>query len=281
MSNMKWFIRIFALAGVLLGIIVMILSFASDESLHVENYTYESELVDNNLNGMKIVQLSDFHNHSLDYRNGNIIDMIKKENPDVVVLTGDLIDQYTRQKHLDNIKKLLDELKDYPVFYIDGNHEEYARMQDEFFALIASYENITYLKDEFKKFNYHGSNINLSGIRDPRHHFHKEARKEKMIEYQEPIIQGISESLDDDLSILLAHRPALMDMYAKYKFDLVISGHTHGGQIKLSKPRRYQSGRFEENGKTIIVSNGIGSNAKLPIRLNCPMQLVTITLKTK
>ena len=138
MSNMKWFIRIFALVGVLLGIIVMILSFASDESLHVENYTYESELVDNNLNGMKIVQLSDFHNHSLDYRNGNIIDMIKKENPDVVVLTGDLIDQYTRQKHLDNIKKLLDELKDYPVFYIDGNHEEYARMQDEFFALIAS-----------------------------------------------------------------------------------------------------------------------------------------------
>ena len=280
-SSMKLFIRIFALVGVLLGIIVTILAFNSDESLHKVDYTYESELVDSNLNGMKIVQLSDFHNHSLEYKNGNIIDMIKSENPDVVVLTGDLIDQYTRQNNIDNIKKLLDELKKYPVFYIDGNHEEYAKMSDEFFALITSYENVKYLKDEFAKFNYKGSSVNISGLIDPRNHFHKEVRQKMMIEYQEPIIKNISKSLDDDLSILLSHRPGMMDMYSNYKFDLVISGHTHGGQIKLSKPKKYQSGEWQTNGKTIIVSNGIGSNAKMPIRLNCPMQLVTITLKSK
>ena len=279
--SMKEFIRIFALLGVLIGIVMSILAFASDESLHKEEYTYESELVDSNLDGLKIVQLSDFHNHSLDYKNGNIIDMVKNENPDVVVLTGDLIDQYTKQKHLDNIKKLLDELKEIPVFYIDGNHEEYAGLKDEFFALISSYENIKYLKDEFVKFNYHGSSINLTGLIDPRNHFHKEEKEEVVIEYQEPIVKELSDSLDDDLSILLSHRPQLMDMYSKYKFDLVISGHTHGGQIKLSKPKKYQSGEWKVNDKTLIVSNGIGSNAKLPVRLNCPMQLVTITLKSK
>lgn len=275
-------LRILTVIGIVILIVLSILVFISDESLHIVNYDIESEKIDKDLDGFKVVQISDVHNHSNKYRNGNIVDLIKNEKPDVIFLTGDIIDQYTRDRHIENIKELLDGIKDYSAFYINGNHEDYAHKKDEFFNSLKEYQNIVVLNDKNYEFSHNGKCINLTGLEDVRMHFSKEVREELQIQYQKPIIEKLNKELKDNrFNILLSHRPQLMDMYAEYNYDLVISGHTHGGQIKISKPHRFQSGIYKVKDSALIVSNGTGSNAKLPIRFNCPMQLVTITLRSK
>ena len=260
-----------------------IVSFTSDENLYLANYVYESELVDSNLNGFKIVQLSDFHNHGNKYKNGYVYEMVKNENPDAIFLTGDLIDQFTGIENLAQLKIFFDNLIDYPIYYVEGNHEHYASHTDEFFAMLNNYSNLTILRDNAVKVEHNGSSFNLIGLKDPKAQENDFDTDENLTRYVEPVLHQIKEGLDDELTILLSHRPNMMDAYVRQKMDLVFSGHTHGGQINLPliKFFKYQSGRYDVQNTSLIVSNGIGSNGKGPIRFNCPMQLVSCTLKSK
>lgn len=280
---MKVFLRIFFLIGIIIGLFGSIAAFSNDDNLYLTEYVYENELIDSNLDGMKIVQLSDLHNHSLEYKNGNIVNMIKSQEPDMVVITGDLIDQYSKEHNIRNIKSIFEGIKDVPTYYILGNHEYYARMKEEFFTLLSSYSNITFLKDESCKVSYGGSSFNLIGLHDPYEELKDtiNAGAEHETKVMEPYMAKIASTLDDEFKLCLSHRPSMMDMYEKYGMDLVLSGHTHGGQINIFPLFKYQSGLYTKNNTTLIVSNGLGSNGKLPIRINCPMQLISLTLKAK
>ncbi len=279
---MKIFVRIFSLIGFIFGFVMMVFSLSTDQTLEITNYIYESPLVDNNLNGLKIVQLSDFHNHGLNYKNGYLPSLIKNENPDFIFLTGDFIDQYTTDQDIDNLRIFFDEIKNIPTFYIVGNHEYYAHHIYEFYNLIYSYENVTFLYDTYVKVSYKGSSFNLVGLRDPYLELKGNAAstEEDEIISMEPTLKRLTTYLDDDLNILLSHRPTMMEMYIKCNMDLVFSGHTHGGQFSFIKKFDYQSGLYHVNNTTLIVSNGLGYNGKMPVRVNCPMQLVTCTLKS-
>lgn len=278
----KIFVRIFASIGIIFGTIISILAFTTDENLYVTNYVYSSQLIDNNLDGYKIVQLSDFHNHKLNYKNGYLSDLIKKENPNAIFLTGDFIDQYTTEENIQDLRTLFNEIKEYPTYYIVGNHESYASYQEDFYKLICSYKNITFLFDNFVNVTYNGSSFSLIGLRDPlfdkiNSHSMTLNEREAVIE---PTLKKLSCELNDDLKILLSHRPDMMDLYAKYNMDLVFSGHTHGGQIGFFPSFKYQSGLYKKDNTTLIVSNGISYNGKSPIRVACPMQLVSVVLKS-
>lgn len=278
---MKIFVRIFSIIGMVIGLVMMAFTLGNDDAIYNQNYTYTSELVDSNLNGMKIVQLTDFHNHSLNYKNGYLPSLVKAENPDVIFITGDVIDQYTTNSNISNLSNFFDELKDYPIYYVEGNHESYASHRDEFFKIIFSHQNVHYLYDTFVKVHFNSSSFNLVGLRDPYAEEQKFDDENDDTRIMEPALKSLSSSLDDELSILLSHRPSMMNLYTKYKMDLVFSGHTHGGQINIIPYTKYLSGKFVVDNTTLIVSNGIGSNGKMPIRFNCPMQLVTCTLKSK
>ena len=279
---MKIFVRIFSLIGFIFGFTMMIFSLTTDQTLVVANYVFENALVDENLNGLKIVQLSDFHNHGLNYKNGYLPDLVKSQNPDLIFLTGDFIDQYTTDDDINNLKILFDEISDIPTYYIVGNHEFYARHNIEFYDLIYSHQNISFLFDNYVKVYHNGSSFNLIGLRDPYRELldNAAATEEDEMEAMEPTISRLTSYLDDDLKILLSHRPTMMKLYAKYKMDLIFSGHTHGGQMSFIKKFEYQSGLYHLDNSTIIVSNGMGYNGKMPVRVNCPMQLVTCTLKS-
>lgn len=280
---MKVFLRIIFFIGMVIGFAGMIAGFCTDENLYVQEYTYSNQLIDSNLDGMKIVQLSDLHNHSLTYKNGHLIEMIQKQDPDIVVITGDLIDQYSKEYNIDNIRAIFDSIKDIPTYYITGNHEYYANMQSEFKTLLSSYSNITYLNDEKCKVEFNGSSFNLIGLHDPYLELKDtiNAGPDKEIPIMEPYMKKIAETLDDEFTVCLSHRPSMMEMYKKYGMDLVLSGHTHGGQINVFPLFKYRSGLYKEDDTTMIVSNGLGSNGKLPVRVFCPMQLVSLTLKSQ
>ncbi len=280
---MRIFFKIFSLLGVLIGFVGMILGFTTDENIYVKQYVYKSDKVDANLNGLKILQLSDFHNHSLNYSNGYLVDKVLKENPDLIFLTGDLIDQYSKEHNINNLKTLFDSISNIPTYYITGNHEYYASYKEEFFDLMKQYSNINVITDSYKVVDIKGTKMNLVGLRDPYEDLKgvSFADKEDEIKAIEPTLNIIKSKLDNNLTVLLSHRPSMMELYAKYGMDLVFSGHTHGGQINIFPFFEYQSGRYELNNTSMIISNGIGSNGKLPIRINSPMQIVTCIFETK
>ncbi len=280
---MKIFIRIFALIGIIFGFTMMIFAITNDETLVVTNYIYASDKIDANLNGLKIVQLSDYHNHGLKYKNGNLVDLVKNEEPDYLFLTGDFIDQYSKDSDIADLKELLDGTEDIPTFYIVGNHEYYAKKVNEFYSLIYSHSNVTFLYDNFAKVNHNGSSFNVIGMKDPYLLLKGRAgyTAEDEIEVMEPSFKKlVSPLVDDELNILLAHRPDMFEMYAKYNIDLTFSGHTHGEQFSFLHTFKYRSGQYNINNSSLIVSNGISYSGKMPVRYNTPMQLVTCTLKS-
>lgn len=276
---MKIFVRIFGLIGMLFAAFFLVLTINTDMSLHLVNYTYSNSLLDSNLNGLKIVQLSDFHNHSLTYKNGYLPEMVKSQNPDVIFLTGDFIDQYTDKSNIDDINELLTYLKDIPTYYITGNHEYYAAHQEEFYDCLKSHSNVTFLQNETTYFTYNGAKVNLVGLNDPRIVFNDNNTKDEVMEdYYRPIVKSLMENVDDSFTICLSHRPGLFDMLSEFNIDVTFSGHTHGGQLAFFDFFKYQSGRYEKNDSTLLVSNGLGFNGKMPVRYNAPMQLVSFTV---
>lgn len=279
---MKIFIRIFALIGIILGLTMFIFAINNDETLYVTNYVYTSEKIDSNLDGLKIVQLSDYHNHGLEYKNGNLVDLVKNENPDYLFLTGDFVDQYSSESDIADLKKFFDGTMDIPTYYIVGNHEYYAKKVNEFYSLIYDHKNVTFLYDNFVKVSYNGSSFNLVGMKDPYLLLKDKAgyTAEDEIEIMEPSFSKLISPLDDEFTILLAHRPDMFEMYAKYKMDLTFSGHTHGEQFSFLHTFKYRSGQYNIDDSSLIVSNGVSYSGKMPVRYNCPMQLVTCTLKS-
>ena len=259
-----------------------ILGFTSDENIYVKEYVYKSSKIDSNLSDLKILHLSDFHNHSLYYKNGYIVDKVLDENPDIIFLTGDLIDQYTKSNNIANLETLFESIKNIPTYYVTGNHEYYASCKYAFLKLLKKYSNINVVTDSYKVVDINGTSLNIVGLRDPYEDLKglSFADVNDEINALEPTLKNIKSSLDDNMTILLSHRPSMMDLYARYNMDLVFSGHTHGGQVNIFPFFEYQSGRYEKDNTSMIVSNGIGSNGKLPIRVNCPMQIVTCTFET-
>ncbi|MBQ6907688.1 MAG: metallophosphoesterase, partial [Clostridia bacterium] len=214
-----------------------------------------------------------------------LIEELQKQKPNIIVFTGDLIDSY--KTDIDTAINLIKEIKDIaPIYYVPGNHE--SRISD-YSKLITEMKNhdAVILDNKVEVLELKGAKLNLLGIDDPSmaHGLYLSDRE---------IVKTELNNLNYDknnYSILLSHRPELFDMYAANKIDLVMTGHAHGGQIRvpfiggLFAPNqgffpKYTSGTFKEDKTTMIVSRGIG-NSIMPFRINNRPELVVIELKNK
>lgn len=258
-----------------------------NESLSVENIEIETDKL-NISKGYKIAHVSDYHNTKSSRLNEAVIYSLKSEKPDIIVLTGDLVDcrKIDIEKGIDFVSKII---KIAPVYYVTGNHECNISIDDQeaFDNMIADLEvlgvqvlrgasSVIKLPDKQK--------INIFGIDDP--YFHCGSSSEIM--YATDSLCSFLEVDKNEFNILLAHHPEQLEIYSKYKFDLVYSGHAHGGQgrlfgIGLIAPDQglfpeYTSGAYEENGTTLIVSRGIG-NSIAPIRIFDNPHLIYTVIK--
>ena len=172
-----------------------------------------------------------------------------------------------------------------PCYFVSGNHE--LRLPEEYEQLINIMKklNITYMNNSNLLITKNNESINLVGVED--YNFFK---NEDNLNHRANFIETLKELYSPDhFNILLSHRPEKFPIYADLKYELIFSGHAHGGQWRLPfiggifSPSqgffpKYTNGNYVLEDSTIIVSQGLG-NSSFPIRINNRIELVLATLK--
>ena len=237
----------------------------------------------NSFDGYRIVQVSDLHNNVYGMGQSYLLAKIREARPDAIVVTGDLIDRNT--KNVDNAMLFINGAVDIaPVFYVTGNHEASVGKQYKELVLRMNEAGVTFLDNDAVTVISEEDVITLAGVRDPAFDWSKPDAKI----VDDEIKKALAEVSDTQVTVLLSHRPELIKTYSENGIDLVLTGHAHGGQIRLPfigpiySPSqglfpKYTSGLYEEGGTKIYVSRGIG-NGIAPLRFNDGPELAVIVL---
>lgn len=273
-SNRKKYIK----SAIVLLIVIALLLFCSYQNRHLETtyYTYKAEQLGADLEGYRIVQISDLHNVKFGKNNQKLVDRIRECEPDMIVLTGDLVD--SNHTNVDRAVQFVDEIvKICPVYYVTGNHEywldtsEYENLMDG----VAS-AGVIILDNQVVEISRWDAKFRLVGLDD------------------KSLADGTLEALlsdEKELTVVLAHEPQYFARYAGTGVDLVLSGHAHGGQFRLPfvggivAPDQgflpeYTAGEYYMNGTEMIVSRGLG-NSVIPVRLFNYPEIVCVDLVGK
>lgn len=244
-------------------------------TLSVEIFNIETDKL-NIKNGYKIAHISDYHNTHSNFLNDAVFSSLEEEKPDIIVLTGDLADcrKTDIDKSIDFVSRIIEFA---PVYYVTGNHECNISIdsQSDFDNMIEDLKSlgVEVLRGDSSEITLpNKEKINVFGIDDP--YFHCGSSSEVNIA-TDSLCSALEINIDE-FNILLAHHPEQIEIYSQYGFDLVYSGHAHGGQgrlfgIGLIAPDqglfpKYTSGLYEENETTLVVSRGIG-NSIAPVRI--------------
>lgn len=263
-------------------------------TLEVTKYVVENKKVPKEFDGYNIVQISDLHSKLFGENNKKLIQKIKLLNPDIVVVTGDLIDGENNNYNvaLDFMKEIS---KLYRVYYIIGNHEQKSlikKYKDEYKDYFNKLHQIDFVNLDNNKVEIvkGDSNINLYGLTVPyscyKYLFDNQETTSIDIDFLEEKLGKVNR---EQFNILLAHTPFYFDEYEKWGADLTLCGHVHGGIVRLpivggllSPDRKffpkYDLGEYTKNKSTMIVSKGLGGS-KVLIRVNCKPEIVNIKLK--
>ena len=265
----------FVQSAILAAVMLLISSCASlspNGVGRVKRYTFAEESVPEAYDGCKIAFISDLHYPSLftHKRLGKLVRRLQKESPDLLLLGGDYV---TDVDSVNVLFKSLSAVKPRMGTYaVLGNHD---RCNERLIARVMEECCITLLADDIYRMMIDDGKLNIAGVRDSF------ACDSSFIEY-------FGRMSNDGLVILLCHTPDYAERSA-VAADLVLSGHTHGGQVSLFglytpvKNTRYGS-RFlrgrnrTSNGVTVITTNGVGTSRR-KVRFCVPSEIVLVTLK--
>lgn len=254
----------------------------SNLGIAVSRYVIASARLPEAFQGFKIAQISDLHNASFGEDNKRLIARIRQETPDIIAITGDLIDSHHPDPDV-ALRFLKQAARIAPCYLVTGNHE--AWLGSAFLPLEAQIRDlgVTLLRDEAIRIEKDGASIRMIGLDDPDFSLRGPANQRDQLK------SALSALTDgDSFDLLLSHRPEYADVYADEGIALTLSGHSHGGQIRipliggLIAPGqgffpKYDAGRFLVGNTTLIVSRGIG-NSVIPLRINNPPEVVIVTL---
>lgn len=271
MKRKKYFNR-FCISFILLFIIYILVGLLNNP-LTLTNYTITHNDIPKSFDGYKILQLSDLHSKNFGNNQGNLIEMIKSSSPDIIVLTGDNIDRSdTDLTNIENLFAGINELC--PIFAISGNHEAATVEMTKKLKLLYEEYNIYDLDDDSYDLTIGKDKIRIHGLG-----------------YQTNFWTDNSYvSSENEFSILLYHDATQFTSVAYFlKDNLIISGHTHGGIIRLpfigglfnndlSLFASYDNGLYYTDNAVLVSSRGLGDSF-LP-RFNNPPEVVCITLKS-
>lgn len=271
-----------------LSLVLLILVFLAiwtvwgNLTVGVTHYGVGSSRIPESFDNFKIAVISDLHNAEFGKDNEDIVRKVSQQSPDIIVFTGDLVD--SNKTDIDLAVSLAKQLVEIaPCYFVMGNHEvwlfsRYEELQQKLIDV-----GVIVLRNEVVEITRNEETIQIAGLDDPDYY--------DTDVYMHSIIldEHIKEmNLTDDYCILLSHRPEAFDIYVANDIDLVLSGHTHGGQIRIpflggyyapnqGRWPKYDAGKFTENFTTMIVSRGIG-NSIIPIRINNRPEIVIVEL---
>ncbi|ERI91998.1 Ser/Thr phosphatase family protein [Clostridiales bacterium oral taxon 876 str. F0540] len=225
--------------------------------------------------GLKIVQITDYHNFK---HNKRILKLINHIKPDIIVITGDLIDK--RTKDYSNVYNFVEKLITFNknVYYVPGNHELRSGNMDRFMKDLEK-RRIKVLLNNNEGLIVRHKEINICGID------YSSSKKGNLK-------QTVS-NIDEDLyTILLCHKPDIIKHHKNIPCDLILCGHTHGGQIRIPvvgaliapdqgfKPK-YNKGIYEIGENSLLyIDSGVGTT-RLPIRFFNRSQISLIFIEEK
>lgn len=259
-----------------------------NNSVSVTRLEYFSKKISNDLSGFKIVHISDLHNKEYGEGQYRLIDRIKEQRPDMITIAGDLIDK--RRIDIDVAMSFIrGAVNIAPVYYVSGNHEIESGKYNDLCTKIKAF-GAACMDNGSRTIKYGGSEFSLSGLRDASSFCTDpcvvdDPVKEKI----KTALGSLFGSGSSRFSVLLTHRPEFIDIYSECGADLVLSGHAHGGQVRLPFAGglyapgqgilpRYTSGMYVCGKTCLVVSRGLG-NSLFPLRIFNPPEIVAITLK--
>ncbi|MGE4549690.1 MAG: metallophosphoesterase [Intestinibacillus sp.] len=245
------------------------------------SYTIETEKLTDE-QSFRIVLLTDLHSCIYGGDQGPLIHKILVQKPDAVLMAGDILDD---RAPVDGVRLLLAKLMGrVPLYYATGNHEFWTRDIDAVLEVFRDYD-VTILDDRWEETTLNGVPVVIAGVSDPvRETF------DRGFNARQAMAEGFADLPEDKFCVLMAHRPNWITEYRKYPFDLVLSGHNHGGQFRipfllngLVGPDegffpKYPGGKYQHGKLTQIVGRGLSINPKLPRVFN-PPELVVVDVR--
>lgn len=267
-------------AAVIVGVFLSWVLWANT-ALQITRYFLTSDTLPDSFAGFRIAQVSDLHNTAFGNGNRKLLDLLQQEDIDIIVITGDLADSEDLSVAIDFARQAV---KIAPVYYITGNHEAYIGNYEQLEKALTQCD-VTVLHNETVLLQQDNENIALSGIDDPQ--FGDALQGVSQTEITSNRLEHMNDR-NAPYRILLAHRPEKINIYASYGYDLVLSGHAHGGQFRLPfigglyAPNQgwlpeYDCGVYTVSDTQMVVSRGLG-NSGFPLRFNNRPEIVIIQL---
>ena len=269
-------------------VIVSIILFAffnwQNNSIIISEMVFKNDTIPESFNGYKILQISDLHNKEFGSKQNKIFAEIEQINPDIIVITGDLID--SNNTNIDIAMELINgAINIAPIYYVSGNHEPWSGSYDDLKSNLENSGVVVLDNQKIEVFNDSDS-IDIIGLADTSF------IKYDWLEYGDNVeTKNLLNTLTEgstNFKILLSHRPELFDIYSDSSVDLIFSGHAHGGQFRLPfigglvAPDqgffpKLTEGVHTINNTSMIISRGLG-NSIIPLRVFNRPELIVVTL---
>lgn len=277
------------LGALFVGIEILI----SYKCLMVKEYAIESERIEESV---KLVLISDLHDSEFGEKNQRLVEKIRDQKPDVLLLDGDILNEDSADSHV--AVELVEQLRKIaPVYYSLGNHEEeyLNRKTSDLMAELKSAGAVV-LDQEFSDIEVKGNSLRIGGLYD--YAFAVDGKGELDVNAMDEKLQKFLKDFQstDAFSVMMAHRPDSFiwgDAANYWKIDLVVSGHNHGGQIIIPGkgglyggdqgwfPKYVDGMHHFEAVKNMIITRGLGSSSEKLPRFNNIPEIVVIDLKKK
>jgi hypothetical protein len=261
----KKFLKIAIISFTVIALLIPFLIWENN-NIVISEYTKISNQIPDSFNRFTIVQISDLHSKAF---KGRLVSKIANLNPDLIVITGDLIDSSDKNIEVaEQFVKQAVNLAD--VYFVTGNHEYLSSQYSQLLNMLDEY-GVTVLDNSYEKIIEGNDSINIYGISDT--------------EYAPDTNLELS---SDDFNIVLCHKPYNPELFSKMEADLVFSGHAHGGQIRIPfvggiiAPDqgffpKYSEGLHNYENTSLVISRGLG-NSIFPLRLFNRPELVVVRL---
>lgn len=254
-----------------LAILVVLTLIALDERLILRTYTVVSPKLTAEV---RLAVVTDFHSSD---NADDVVAMVTSCAPDAVLMVGDMFDDDIANRPTERTLSLMRQLSaQYPCYYVSGNHEAWTGEMDALYQQTEE-AGVTVLRMSSGVLTVRRQRIALCGVPDPY-----EMVLSGAPDTEEQLRQAIEDVDSADFTVLLAHRPELLAKYAQFPLDLVVSGHAHGGQVRipgvlngLYAPNqgwfpKLAGGAYTQDGTTLIVSRGLAVRTRLPRIFNRP-----------
>jgi len=286
---------------VLLLVVAVLWNMYWNQNIMMRTYTCRNSDIPESFKGYRIVQLTDIHSVR-DAKQGELIyEKVVKEEPDIICITGDLVDSAYYGAHgvageVHTLQLLEKIVALAPVYMVYGNHEMILldNPDENAFKLAVEKLGVKIINNKiFKIYAENGEDyIRIAGVQDPStvyknfRYAYIDTNGKRVEAMLDTVTTGVR---NEEFLLLLSHRPEYMEMYDQYPVDAVLTGHAHGGQFRIPfvggvyAPGqgffpKYTKGIYATDDMEMYVGTGIG-NSTIPLRIFNPPEIVTVVLE--